>query len=424
MSEKFIIKQSNPLSGTVKISGFKNLAGPILAATILCDDPCIIDNLPLITDILNLIKALEVMGAKIEWLEEKKIKIDTSGINPSNIPFETFQKMRVSVLLIGPLLSRFKEFKVPHPGGDKIGLRPIISHLDAFRKLGVVITVNNGNTYSFKAPEKEEDRVVSLKEFSVTATENIMMLASKIQATTKINIAACEPQIVELANFLRKAGVEIKGDGTHTIIIKGKKKLPGISFSVCPDPIEAGTFFIAFATTKGEGLIQNVNPEHLTFFLERMKDIGVNFVINDDSIEVKKSGELKGTKIQILPFPGFPTDLQPQTSVLLTQAVGKSLIHDPLYEDRFFHLRELRKMGADIEITGPNRALIFGKTKLYGNKIHASDIRTGGALIIASLIAEGTSEISNVQQIDRGYEKFDEKLKKLGAIIERTEAND
>ena len=418
MEEKFIIKKSGPLSGTVQMSGYKNSAGAVLAATILCDTPCTIDNLPLVTDVLNLIKILEKMGAKVEWIGKKKIKIDTSSINPLNIPFEIFEKMRVSVLLIGPLLSKFKEFKVPHPGGDKIGLRPIISHLDAFKKLGVQIT-ESSNVYCFKAPKEEKNRKIALKEFSVTATENVMMLASRIQATTKIEIAACEPQITDLANFLRKTGVEIKGEGTHTITIKGKRKLSGVDFSICYDPTEAGTFFIAFAVTQGEGIIENVNPDHLTFFLERMKDIGVNFITHENSIEIKKSESLKATKIQILPYPGFPTDLQPQTSVLLTQIMGRSLVHDPLYEDRFLHLRELRKMGADIEITDPHRALIFGKTKLIGNKITASDIRTGGALIIASLIAEGSSQISNVYQIDRGYENFDEKLRKLGANIKR-----
>jgi len=418
MEDKFIIKGNGPLSGTVQMSGYKNSAGAILAATILCDTPCTIDNLPLVTDILNLIKVLEKMGARVEWLEKHKIKIDTFDINPLNIPFDIFEKMRVSVLLIGPLLSKFKKFQVPHPGGDKIGLRPIASHLDAFEKLGVRITETN-NVYTVEAPEKEEDKKIALKEFSVTATENIMLLAARIQATTKIEIAACEPQIEDLANFLRKAGVEIQGDGTHTIIIKGKKELPGVDFSICYDPTEAGTFLIAFAITQGEGIIENVNPDHLTLFLEKMKDMGVNFITHENSIEVKKSENLKATKIQILPYPGFPTDLQPQTSVLLTQAIGKSLVHDPLYEDRFLHLRELRKMGADIEITDPHRALIFGKTKLVGNKINASDIRAGAALILASLIAEGPSQIKNVHQIDRGYENFDEKLRSLGAKIER-----
>ena len=418
MEEKFIIKGNKPLSGTVQMSGYKNSAGAILAATILCDTPCTIDNLPLVTDILNLIKVLEKMGARVEWLEKHKIKIDTSNINPSNIPFDIFEKMRVSVLLIGPLLSKFKKFQVPHPGGDKIGLRPIVSHLDAFEKLGVKITETN-NVYTVEAPEKEEDRKIALKEFSVTATENIILLAARMQTTTKIEIAACEPQIEDLANFLRKAGVEIQGDGTHTIIIKGKKELPGVDFSICYDPTEAGTFLIAFAITQGEGIIENVNPNHLTLFLEKMKDMGVNFITHENSIEVKKSENLKATKIQILPYPGFPTDLQPQTSVLLTQATGKSLVHDPLYEDRFLHLRELRKMGADIEITDPHRALIFGKTKLVGNKINASDIRAGAALILASLIADGSSQIKNVYQIDRGYENFDEKLRSLGAEIER-----
>ncbi len=420
MAKKFIVKKSPPLSGTVEISGHKNAAGPVLAATILCDSPCTIDNIPFITDVLNLIEILEQMGSRVDWVGKRKIRVDNSKIDPENIPFEIFERMRISVLLIGPLLSRFKQFKVPHPGGDKIGLRPIISHLDAFKKLGVEIEEKH-NTYTFKSPKEEKNRQVALREFSVTATENVMLLASKIKATTRIDIAACEPQIVNLANFLKKAGVKIEGAGTHTIIIKGKKKLPGVEFSICHDSIAAGTFFIAFAASQGEGIIKNVNPEHLIFFLERMKDIGVKFEIEKNAIKVKRSTDLKATKVQILPFPGFPTDLQPQTSVLLTQAKGRSLIHDPLYEDRFLHLRELRKMGADIAITDPHRALIFGKTKLTGNKITASDIRTGGSLIIAALIADGTSEISNVYQIDRGYENFDEKLKKLGARIERKE---
>lgn len=418
MAEKFIIKNNGPLSGTVKMSGYKNSAGAILAATILCDDPCIIDNIPLITDILNLIKILENMGASVEWITKKKIKIDTSNIDPNNIPFETFEKMRVSVLLIGPLLAKFKQFKVPHPGGDKIGIRPIFAHLDAFKKFGVEISEKN-NVYTFKAPKHKKDKTIILKEFSVTATENIMLLASRIPAKTTIQIAACEPQIKDVAEFLEKAGTKIEGAGTHTVTIHGKEKLSGVEFAIRPDPTEAGTFLIAFAVSQGEGIIENVIPEDLTFFLERMKDIGVKFTIQENSIRVHKCKKLKAAKAQILPFPGFPTDLQPQTSVLLTQAEGRSLIHDPLYEDRFLHLRELRKMGADIQITDPHRALIFGKTNLKGNKIVASDIRTGGALIIASLIADGTSEISNVYQIDRGYEDFDGKLRKLGANIKR-----
>jgi len=252
------------------------------------------------------------------------------------------------------------------------------------------------------------------------------MAASLAKGKTKIEIAAAEPQVQDLGKFLEKMGLKIKGLGTHTIeienpsIVSGQeKKLHGAEFSICPDPLETGTFLIAFAITGGEGRIKNVNPEHLIIFLEKMKEIGVIFEVRDSEILAKSSRKFKPTKIQVLPYPGFPTDLQPQTSTLLTQAEGKSLIHDPLYENRFQHLHELRKMGADIEITDPHRALIFGKKELIGNKLNASDIRSGAALVLAALAAKGTSEIEGIFQIDRGYEKFDEKLRKLGAKIER-----
>jgi UDP-N-acetylglucosamine 1-carboxyvinyltransferase len=358
------------------------------------------------------------MGAEIKWQGKRKVEINPKNIDPEKIPADIFEKMRVSVLLVGPLLARFKKLKIPHPGGDKIGLRPISSHLEALENFGVKIKQENG-FYLFEAPEKMEGKRIVLKEFSVTATENVMMFASRAKGKTKIEIAACEPQIQDLGNFLKKMGLNISGIGTHTIEIEGRNKLKGAEFSISPDLLEAGTFFLAFAITGGEGKIKNVNPEHLSFFLEKMKEIGVNFEVKGNNILVKKSKKLKPTKLQILPYPGFPTDLQPQTSVLLTQAEGKSLIHDPLYENRFNHLHELRKMGADIEITDPHRALIFGKTKLIGSKINAPDIRASAALILAALMTKGQTQIENVHQIDRGYEKFDEKLRKLGAEIKR-----
>ncbi|XOA42627.1 MAG: UDP-N-acetylglucosamine 1-carboxyvinyltransferase [Candidatus Nealsonbacteria bacterium] len=414
----FLIKGGKPLRGEVKISGYKNSAGAVLAASLLSEKASVIDNLPHCLDVLNLIEILKEMGAKVEWMGPKKVKINPKNINPNKIPSGLFEKMRVSVLLIGPLLTRFKKFKVPHPSGDKIGLRPISAHLEALKSFGVKVKQGN-EFYYFKAPKEIKGKNIVLKEFSVTATENILMLAAKAKGKTKIEIAACEPQIQDLGKFLEKMGVGIKGIGTHTIEVEGKTKLQEAEFSISPDPTEAGTFVIAFAITGGEGKIKNVNPEHLSFFLEKMKEIGVNLEIKKNKILVKKSKKISPSKIQILPYPGFPTDLQPETSVLLTQAKGKSLIHDPLYESRFNHLHELRKMGADIEITDPHRALVFGKTKLIGNKINAPDIRAGAALILASLIAKGQSLIENVYQIDRGYEKLDEKLRKLGAEIKR-----
>ena len=418
MQAKFLIKGGLPLSGEVEISGYKNAAGVCLAAVLLTEESSIIDNLPLVSDVLDQIEILKQMGAEIEWLEERKIKINPANINPEKIPVNLFEKMRVSVLLVGPLLAKFKKFKVPHPGGDKIGLRPISTHLEALKDFGVNVEEKNG-FYFFEAPPGIEGKRIVLKEFSVTATENLMMLAALIKGKTKIELAAAESQVQDLEKFLKKMGLNITGAGTHTILIEGKEKLNGAEFAICPDLLEVGTFLIAFALSGGQGKIKNVNPEHLTMFLEKMREIGVNFEVFPEEILIKPSKEFRSTKIQVLPYPGFPTDLQPQTSVLLTQAQGKSLIHDPLYENRFQHLHELRKMGADIEITDPHRALIFGKRELIGNKINASDIRSGAALILAGLIGKGETLIDNISQIERGHEKIEEKLKKLGAQIEK-----
>jgi len=418
MNGKFLIKGGIPLSGEVEISGYKNSAGAVLAASLLSEAPSIIDNLPLVSDVLDQIEILKQMGAEIEWLNQRKIKINPRNLNPEKIPADLFEKMRVSVLLIGPLLAKFKKFKVPHPGGDKIGLRPISTHLQALQDFGVKVEEKEG-FYHFEAPENLGGKRVVLKEFSVTTTENLMMLAALTKGKTRIEIAAAEPQVQDTGKILKQMGAKIEGLETHTIEIEGQERLGGADFKICPDPLEAGTFLLAFALTGGEGKIKNVEPNHLTFFLEKMKEVGVNFDIFENEILVKKSTEFKPTKIQVLPYPGFPTDLQPQTSVLLTQAQGKSLIHDPLYENRFQHLHELRKMGADIEITDPHRALIFGKRELIGNKISATDIRSGAALILAGLISKDKTLIENISQIERGHEKIEEKLRKLGARIEK-----
>lgn len=418
MSSRFIIKGGLPLSGEVEISGYKNSAGAILAAVLLSEQPSTIDNLPLASDVLDQIEILKQMGAEVEWQEERKVKINPANINPENIPVDLFEKMRVSVLFVGPLLSRFKKCRVPHPGGDKIGLRPIATHIQALKDFGVKVR-EEGGFYYFEAPENLIGRKVVLKEFSVTATEIIMMLAALSKGQSKIEIAAAEPQVQDLGLFLQKMGAGVEGIGTHTVIIEGKEKLNGADFSICPDLLEAGTFFLALALTGGKGTIKKVSPEHLTMFLDKMAEIGIDFEASNNEISINPSTGFKSSKIQVMLYPGFPTDLQPQTSVLLTQAEGKSVIHDPLYENRFQHLHELRKMGADIEITDPHRALVFGKKELIGNKINASDIRSGAALILAGLIAKGETLIDNIGQIERGHEKIEEKLRKLGAQIER-----
>ncbi len=422
MPEKFIIKGGFPLHGEVEISGSKNAAGPILAATLLTKKECLIANLPRISDILNMVEIIRAMGAQVIWVNPKTIKITAKNINPEKIPADLFEKVRMSVLLIGPLLARFSSFRIPHPGGDKIGLRPITTHLEALAGFGARVT-DNGQYYCFKRKNVLKGAKIVLKEFSVTATESVMMAAALADGESKIEIAAAEPHVKQLGDFLTAMGAKIIGQGTHGIIINGTKNLHGASVKIIPDYIEAGTIIIALAITGGEGKIKNIEPDHLIFFLDKLKELGVNFKIQGKNIIIKKTNNFKASKVQILPHPGFPADLQPQTCVLLTQAKGKSLIHDPLYENRFAHLHELRKMGADIEITDPHRALIFGPVKLTGTKVDSNDIRAGAALVLAGLIAKNKTIIDNVQQIDRGYDKIEEKLKSLGAKIERIKEN-
>ncbi len=418
MVEKFLIKGGNQLNGEISVSGYKNSAGAILSAALLTEEPCVIGNLPLCTDVLDQISIIEQMGAKIEWLDDHKVMINAKDIDPNKISFDLFQKMRVSVLLIAPLLARFKKFKVPHPGGDRIGLRSIDIHLEAIKKFGAKVWEENG-FYHFETANDLKGTHIVLHEFSVTATEIAIMTAAMAAGKTVIEIAAAEPQVQDTCLMLQKMSAKIDGLGTHTITIEGQKTLAGAEFDICPDPLETGTFLIALAITNGQGVIKKTNPRHLTLFLEKMKDIGLNLEIGDNKIKVKPGNKFTAAKIQTMPYPGFPTDLQPQTATLLTQAEGKSLIHEPLYENRFQHLQELRKMGADIEITDPHRAIIFGKTELIGTKVNASDIRAGASLVLAGLIAKGKTSVNNIFQIDRGYEKFDEKLRSLGAQIER-----
>jgi UDP-N-acetylglucosamine 1-carboxyvinyltransferase len=418
MKDKFVIHGGIPLKGKVKISGSKNSAGAIISAVLLSRDTFTISNIPLTSDILNQIGILKRMGAKIEWVDKHVVRINSKNLDQKNLSYELFEKMRISVVLIGSMLARFKKCKIPSPGGDRIGLRPITTHIDAFEQLGVKIKKVN-NYYSFIVPKKITKNNVVLKEFSVTATENIMLFAASLNKKITINLAAAEPSIENLMALLNKMGAKVKWVGPHKLEIKGNEKLSGADFSVCPDMIEAGTFMIAFAATGGEGEICNVDTSHLTSFLAKMKEIGVKFNVKGSCLIVKKSKKFKGSTIQTMPFPGFPTDLQPQTAVLLTQAEGKSLVHDPLYENRFQHLHELRKMGADIAINDPHRSLILGKTKLFGAKINASDIRSGATLILAGLVAEGTTTIEKISHIDRGYENIESKLRKLGAKIKR-----
>jgi len=417
MPEKFLIRGGKPLKGVVEVMGAKNVTFPLLAATLLTKEPCQVSNLPLIEDVFKMLKILERMGAKIKWLGERQIEIKCSDVDPSLIPYDVISFFRGSILLLGPLLARFGKIKFPPPGGCLIGARPIDTHLDAFFQSGVKISVKN-NFYYFEGNLKPQE--VILNEFSVTATENILLSSSLVSGETTIKIADQDYQVQELIKVLKRMGVKIKGLGTHTLKIIGQKRLKGFKYSVIPDPLEAGTFIVATLATKGEVLIKNAELQFLELFLKRLKDFGAKFdILGAKLIKVLPSYKLSMDKVQSLPYPGIPTDLQPELGVLATQAKGPTLIHDPLYEGRLKYLEELNKMGANIIFCDPHRAIINGPTQLYGTEIPSLDIRSGAALIIAGLVAKGQTIINNIYQVDRGYEKIEERLQKLGADIKR-----
>jgi UDP-N-acetylglucosamine 1-carboxyvinyltransferase len=417
--QKFIINGGKPLKGEVDVRGSKNAATPILSACLLTKEECIIDNIPLITDVLKMIEILESMGVETEWIEKRKLKIKAGdNVDPEKMDFSIVGNMRSSILLLGSLLARFKKFKIQQPGGCIIGARPIGVHFDALEALGAKITSENG-FYCFEAGRLVGKKIV-LKEFSVTATENLMMAATLAEGTTTINIAAIEPHVQDLARFLNKMGARIKGLGIHTIQIQGVEKLHGAEHKIIPDPIEAGTFAIAAAATKGNIRINNINPHELDLVLEKLKELGVNFKTEKNRLTIKPVSRLNAIrKIETRTYPGIPTDLQAPFAVLATQAEGTTLIHDTLYEGRLAYINELNKMGANAIICDPHRALITGPTPLYGQDITSFDLRAGATLIIAALLAQGQSTIEKVEQVDRGYEKIEERLKKLGADIRR-----
>lgn len=418
--DKFLIKGGKSLKGKIEVRGAKNAATPILAACLLTQEPCIIDNLPLIEDVFRMIEILKSMGVKAEFLSERKIKLQAADINPDKIDQQAVCKMRSSILVLGPLFARFGDFKIAHPGGCLIGARPVTAHFEGFKDLGAEINQDEQFYYFKKSKERVAPSQIILSEFSVTATENLMMAAALRPEKTVIKIAAAEPHVQDLGEFLIKMGVKIEGLGTHTLIIEGKEELSGAQHHLIYDPIEAGTFIIAAAATRGEVEVENLNPDHLDLVFEKLKEMGVNFKINQNSVFVKPSTNFKAAvKIQTLPYPGIPTDLQAPFAVLCTQANGTTLIHDPLYEGRFKYINELAKMGANAVIADPHRALITGPTPLYGTQITSYDLRAGATLIIAALVAEGESEISEIYQVDRGYEKIEERLQKLGADIKR-----
>ncbi len=429
MSQSFIIEGGKTLKGCINVFGSKNATTPILAATLLSREPSTISNLPLIEDVLNLLNIIESLGAKITWINDRTVKIDPKNLNQKNLNQKLIKSIRSSVLLIGPLCTRFKKFKLMQPGGCLIGVRPIDAHLEALRDLGLKTTTVS-NFYEFNFKSKKTPTTIVLKEFSVTATENILMLAATLPQKTIIKIAAIEPHVIDLVTFLNKMGANIKQLPNHCFEIIGNPKLKGVkNHEIIPDPIEAGSFIIMAAACKANITIKNVRLDHLEIVLKKLKEFNVDlkFKLQDEkrnlySVTNIPSLILKAvSKVQTLPYPGIPTDLQSMFGILATQALGTTIIQDPMYEGRLKYIDELIKMGANAIIADPHRALIVGPTPLYGQEIHSFDLRAGMCLIIAALLSKGETKISNIYQVDRGYEKIDARLIKLGAQIKRVD---
>ena len=414
--EKLVINGGKPLQGEVTISGAKNAALAIVAATILCDEPCILENVPEISDITICMKILQEMGAEIKLLNKNVVQFDTRGITSPRVPYEMARSMRGSTYFLGTLLGRFHEAYVAMPGGCYLGDRPIDQHLKAFRTLGAEDEVINGEVHC------TADSLIGGQIYfdfnTVGGTINAILASVKAKGRTIIENAAKEPHIVDLANFLNSMGADIIGAGTDVIKIRGVDYLKGITYPIIPDQIEAGTYMVAAAATKGNVLIKNVIPKHLESITAKLRKIGATVIENDESVQVYVDGPLTKTSIKTLPHPGFPTDMQPQISTLLTLAEGTSIVTDDIFDNRFRYVNELRRMGADISVDG-KVAIIQGVGKLTGAPVVATDLRAGAALVIAGLAAEGTTEITDIHYIERGYECIDEKFRGLGGDIKR-----
>ena len=414
--EQYIIKGGNPLVGEVVIGGAKNAALGILAAAIMTDETVIIDNLPNVRDINVLLSAMEGIGAKIERLGEHKVKINGSLIHDLSVDYEYINKIRASYYLLGALLGKYKKAEVAFPGGCAIGTRPIDLHLKGFRALGADVDIQHGLISA--TAEHLVGNHIYLDKVSVGATINIMMAASMAEGKTIIENAAKEPHVVDVANFLNSMGANIRGAGTDVIRIVGVEKLHKTEYSIIPDQIEAGTFMFAAAATKGDVTVKNVIPKHLEATTAKLIEIGCEVEEFDDAVRVVSSKPLHHTQVTTLPYPGFPTDMQPQMSVLLALAEGTSTVTESIFENRFKYVDELTRMGAQVKVES-NIAIITGVEKFTGARVSAPDLRAGAALVIAGLAAEGITIVDDIYYIERGYEHFEEKLASLGAMIEK-----
>lgn len=414
--EQYIIKGGIPLVGEVEIGGAKNAALGILAAAIMADEPVLIENLPDVQDIRYMLQAIEGMGAIVNRIDAHTVRINGATIENISIDYDYIKKIRASYYLLGALLGKYKRAEVAMPGGCKIGSRPIDLHIKGFEALGAQINLEGGLIMA-RADQLVGSHIY-LDVVSVGATINIMMAAVMAEGRTVIENAAREPHIVDVANFLNSMGANIKGAGTDVIRIKGVQSLHKSEYSIIPDQIEAGTFMVAAAATKGDVVIKNVIPKHLEAISAKLIEIGCEVEEFDDVVRVFASKKLKHTNIKTLPYPGFPTDMQPQMATILAISEGISIVTESIFENRFKYVDELTRMGAKIKVEG-NTAIVEGVAKLDGVTVAAPDLRAGAALVIAGLAADGITNIEDIVYIQRGYEKFEEKLKSLGAQIER-----
>ncbi|MDO4519939.1 MAG: UDP-N-acetylglucosamine 1-carboxyvinyltransferase [Eubacteriales bacterium] len=414
--EQYVIKGGTPLVGEVEIAGAKNAALAILAAAIMTDDTVLIENLPDVRDINVLLEAISEIGAKVDRINKSTVKINGSTITDISVDYEYIKKIRASYYLLGALLGKYKHAEVPLPGGCDIGSRPIDQHLKGFRALGAEVDIDHGAIIA-KADELRGNHIF-MDVVSVGATINVMMAASMAPGRTIIENAAKEPHVVDVANFLNCMGANIKGAGTDVIRIRGVEKLHRAEYSIIPDQIEAGTFMFAAAATGGDITVKNVIPKHLEATTAKLLEIGCIIDEYDDAVRVRAGKKLHRTHVKTLPYPGYPTDMQPQIAITLTMAEGTSIVTESIFENRFKYVDEINRMGASIRVEG-NTAFIEGGKKLKGARVSAPDLRAGAALVIAGLAAEGITVVDDIVYIQRGYECFEQKLRSLGATIER-----
>ena len=414
--EQYIIKGGNPLVGEVEIGGAKNAALAILAAAIMTDVTVTIDNLPDVNDINVLLEAISGIGAEVDRIDRHTVRINGSNIENFDIEYDYIKKIRASYYLLGALLGKYKRAEVALPGGCNIGSRPIDQHLKGFRALGAYVDIEHGKIIA--EAERLIGKHIYFDVVSVGATINVMMAASMAEGLTILENVAKEPHVVDVANFLNSMGANIRGAGTDVIKIRGVSRLHKTDYSIIPDQIEAGTFMFAAAATRGDVTVMNVIPKHLEATIAKLVEIGCEVEEFDDAVRVVSKGDLHNTQVKTLPYPGFPTDMQPQIGVTLALCKGTSTITESIFENRFKYLSELARMGANVKVEG-NAATIEGVDKFSGARVSAPDLRAGAALVIAGMAADGITIVDDIVYIQRGYERFEEKLRSLGAVIER-----